>query len=153
MAVDLKQWENIVAACNRCGFCTSYCPTYIATGKEALSPRGRNQAFRALIEGKIKDAAQVRESVDTCLLCGEGAQKRGIEEIRKQIADLNRVESKRVKVALMPACGSQYLRPSVGLATVELMRRLNVDAVIPDALCCGLPAASYGVLERVQFVA
>ena len=36
-----------MAACNRCGFCTSYCPTYNASGNEAHSPRGRNQLVRA----------------------------------------------------------------------------------------------------------
>ena len=40
--------------CNRCGFCTSFCPTYLATGDETLSPRGRNQAFRALLEGIVQ---------------------------------------------------------------------------------------------------
>ena len=33
---------------------------------------GRNyQLFRALLEGNVKDPAQLRESIDSCLLCGE----------------------------------------------------------------------------------
>jgi glycolate oxidase iron-sulfur subunit len=68
---DLMKYEEVVAACNRCGFCTSYCPTYKATGNESLSPRGRNQLVRALIEGKVWDASQAKESIETCLLCGE----------------------------------------------------------------------------------
>src|SRR5882672_5767277 len=67
----LKKSEEAVAACNRCGFCTSYCPTYNATGNEAQSPRGRNQTVRALIEGGIKNPAEAKEIIDTCLLCGE----------------------------------------------------------------------------------
>ena len=35
--------------CNRCGFCTSFCPTYLATGDESLSPRGHTQAWRAFL--------------------------------------------------------------------------------------------------------
>lgn len=70
-AAFLKKLEDTVAACNRCGYCTSYCPTYLATGSEAQSPRGRNQAFRALLEGKIKDPSEIKDIVDTCLLCGE----------------------------------------------------------------------------------
>src|SRR5690242_15648202 len=68
---EIKKFEETVAACNRCGFCTSYCPTYNATGNETFSPRGRNQMFRALIEGKIKDVGEAASSIDTCLLCGE----------------------------------------------------------------------------------
>jgi glycolate oxidase iron-sulfur subunit len=56
--------------CNRCGFCTSFCPTYLATGDEGLSPRGRNQAFRALLEGRLKDPAEAERAFSTCLLCG-----------------------------------------------------------------------------------
>jgi glycolate oxidase iron-sulfur subunit len=57
-----------VMHCNRCGFCTSFCPTYLATGEEGLSPRGRNQTWRALMEGRL-DAEDARRSFDTCLLC------------------------------------------------------------------------------------
>ncbi|HRY29571.1 MAG TPA: (Fe-S)-binding protein [Elusimicrobiota bacterium] len=56
--------------CNRCGFCTSFCPTYLATGDEGRSPRGRNQTFRALLEGRLKDPVQGGDLFDTCLLCG-----------------------------------------------------------------------------------
>ncbi len=67
----LKKYEEVAAACNRCGYCTSFCPTYLATGSEAQSPRGRVQTFRSLIEGKLKDPSQALDIVDTCLLCGE----------------------------------------------------------------------------------
>src|SRR5690349_5614297 len=56
--------------CNRCGFCTSFCPTYLATGDEALSPRGRNQALRAHFEGRLASPAEASRSFDTCLQCG-----------------------------------------------------------------------------------
>lgn len=58
-----------VLHCNRCGFCTSFCPTYLATGEESLSPRGRNQTWRALMEGRL-DPADGKRAFDTCLLCG-----------------------------------------------------------------------------------
>ena len=56
--------------CNRCGFCTSACPTYLATGDETLSPRGRNQSLRAFYEGWLKDPADASRAFDTCLQCG-----------------------------------------------------------------------------------
>lgn len=58
-----------VMHCNRCGFCTSFCPTYLATGDEGLSPRGRNQTWRALLEGRL-NPADGKRSFDSCLLCG-----------------------------------------------------------------------------------
>ncbi|OGR83516.1 MAG: hypothetical protein A2901_00220 [Elusimicrobia bacterium RIFCSPLOWO2_01_FULL_54_10] len=65
----LKREYDAAVRCNRCGFCETVCPTYTATGKETLSPRGRNQAFRNILEGKLGDAAAARDIFSTCLTC------------------------------------------------------------------------------------
>lgn len=65
---ESRSYEDVMH-CNRCGFCTSFCPTYLATGDEGLSPRGRNQTWRALMEGRM-DPADGKRSIDSCLLCG-----------------------------------------------------------------------------------
>ena len=258
----LKKFEDAVASCNRCGFCTSYCPTYNATGNEAHSPRGRNQLLRALLEGKVTDPSQMKESFDTCLLCGECtsvcfsevptarlmmearnylnrttgvpwplrfflgvvlprpllfrrllraafiAKNLGLSTALRKMGLLKRISPEldiadgllasapvqflleypvakrsrevtiselshskalkeeklaaarvqanppaRQKVAYMPVCGSQYIRPSIGVATLRLLERMKLELVIPDLLCCGLPAASYGVSDSVRSLA
>lgn len=58
-----------LAACNRCGYCAQVCPTYVVTGRETLTARGRNQLVRLAIEGKLENLEEAREAVDTCLLC------------------------------------------------------------------------------------
>lgn len=63
-----KEYDQAVQ-CNRCGFCETVCPTYVASGKETLSPRGRNQAFRQILEGKILNPAEAEEIFSTCLTC------------------------------------------------------------------------------------
>ncbi|MCG3204477.1 MAG: Lactate utilization protein A [Elusimicrobia bacterium] len=246
----LKKYEELAAACNRCGFCTSYCPTYKTTGNEALSPRGRNQLFRALLEGKVQNSAAAKSSIDTCLLCGEctsvcfsevptaqlmmtarhylnkeGGAPWGIKFFIEKIlcfpqrlkwvlkfffflkklglpfllrksgllgryfpsaeaadALMDHVSLKflleyssankrfvpkgdptrqspslppfqRTRVAYMPVCGSQYLLPDIGLATLKLFDLLKVDVVIPEALCCGLPASSSGFTSQALHMA
>jgi glycolate oxidase iron-sulfur subunit len=65
----LKKEYDAVVQCNRCGFCETACPTYAATGNETLSPRGRNQAFRQILEGTLKDPRAAAEAFSTCLTC------------------------------------------------------------------------------------
>ncbi len=56
--------------CVHCGFCLQACPTYLVTGDEADSPRGRIVLMRALERGEIAatDTALV-EHLDACLGC------------------------------------------------------------------------------------
>jgi glycolate oxidase iron-sulfur subunit len=255
----LKRVEEAVVACNRCGFCTSYCPTYLATGSESHSPRGRNIMFRAMLEGKTQDLTEATQAVDTCLLCGECThvcfsqvptaelmvqaramimkrkalpwaikiffrhilpfphrlsrllkaaflgkrlgiawmlQKTGLlqrlspplaaaEQLALQVplrflldyrearekqtpsffetemallkAEMNKEKPVRKKevatVAYFPVCGSQYIRPSIGLSTLFLFDHLKLKHVIPDVLCCGLPAGTSGALDSARAIA
>ena len=60
---------DAASQCSRCGYCEQSCPTYVATGRETLSPRGRNQIVRHLIEGTFKDPLAAEEALSSCLLC------------------------------------------------------------------------------------
>ena len=62
-----------VCFCNRCGMCAPVCPAYEQQPQESNSPRGRNQALRAVLERKIKPASlrkQLQELLVSCTLCG-----------------------------------------------------------------------------------
>ena len=61
--------ENKSLACIHCGLCLSSCPTYLETGNENDSPRGRIYLMRAVQDGRLplEDAA-VRH-IDLCLGC------------------------------------------------------------------------------------
>ena len=56
--------------CVHCGFCLQACPTYLATGDEADSPRGRIVLMRALERGEIAPTdAGLLQHLDACLGC------------------------------------------------------------------------------------
>ena len=84
--------------CVHCGFCLPACPTYLATGDESDSPRGRIMLMRALERGEIpaNDPALV-EHLDACLgcrgcepVCPSGvAYGRGLETARETLARAN----------------------------------------------------------------
>src|SRR5689334_1345245 len=55
--------------CVHCGLCLSSCPTYVETGNENDSPRGRIYLWRAVTDGRAELTEQVRRHLDLCLEC------------------------------------------------------------------------------------
>ncbi|MBM3956671.1 MAG: 4Fe-4S dicluster domain-containing protein, partial [Gemmatimonadetes bacterium] len=55
--------------CVHCGFCLAVCPTYLETGLEAESPRGRLALMKAVNEGRLRLTAAVVGHWDLCLQC------------------------------------------------------------------------------------
>jgi glycolate oxidase iron-sulfur subunit len=82
--------------CVHCGFCLQACPTYLATGDEADSPRGRIVLMRALERGEIAPTdAALLQHLDACLgcrgcepVCPSGVgYGRGLEAARVMLAE------------------------------------------------------------------
>ncbi len=95
-------------ACVHCGFCLQACPTFLATGDEADSPRGRIELMRALERGELtaSDPA-LAYHLDRCLgcrgcepVCPSGVQYGiGLEAARQRIAEARGV-SRLARLAL-----------------------------------------------------
>jgi glycolate oxidase iron-sulfur subunit len=56
-------------ACIHCGLCLSSCPTYLETGNENDSPRGRIYLMRAIQDGRVALADASVRHIDLCLGC------------------------------------------------------------------------------------
>lgn len=62
--------EQELMACVHCGLCLNACPTYLETGSEADSPRGRIVLMRGLHEGRLSPSdPDVVRHLDLCLGC------------------------------------------------------------------------------------
>ncbi len=55
--------------CVHCGFCLQACPTYLETGLETESPRGRIALMKAVNEGRIGMTDSVVRHWDLCIQC------------------------------------------------------------------------------------
>jgi glycolate oxidase iron-sulfur subunit len=86
-------------ACVHCGFCLTACPTYLATGDESSSPRGRIVLMRALERGELDPGDDaLRQHLGECLgcrgcepACPSGVEYgRGLEAARERLARATR---------------------------------------------------------------
>lgn len=73
--------ERKSLACIHCGLCLSSCPTYLETGNENDSPRGRIYLMRAVQAGRIPLKGPAVRHLDLCLGCRacEAACPSGVE--------------------------------------------------------------------------
>ncbi len=65
---DIPSAEDL-RNCIHCGFCLPTCPTYVATGHELESPRGRLHLIDAVRSGRIDATDRVLGHLDLCLQC------------------------------------------------------------------------------------
>ena len=173
--------ETGTLACIHCGLCLSSCPTYLETGDENQSPRGRIYLMRALQEERLPLEAGSIRALDLCLGCRacEAVCPSGVpygallEHTRDHIETgyrrpwlqrlLRRVAieqvfpyPKRLRLALMPvtmirALGLERWLPGYLRKILALVPRHREDAPLPS-FSAAIAKPSTGTGCRAGFV-
>lgn len=108
--LGVRPLYDSVSYCNRCGLCASVCPSYAQTPQEPFSPRGRNQALRLVLEGKIKTSRvkkQLQDIITSCSLCGRCVRQcPGAVPTVEHVLELQR----RLKYKPLPQTLLRFLR-------------------------------------------
>jgi len=66
----IKELEDQLGVCMRCGMWQAVCPLYAETGREADVARGKLALLEGLVQEMFKDPKGVNERLMRCLLCG-----------------------------------------------------------------------------------
>jgi glycerol-3-phosphate dehydrogenase subunit C len=54
------------------------------------------------------------------------------------------------KVALFSSCLVNYQATDIGKATVQVLEKNNVEVVVPEQRCCGMPSFDVGDIDAIQ---
>ena len=66
----LKQYEEKIYSCMRCGFCRSTCPILLKRDmEETFSPRGRILLIRGLMSNELDPSTRLVEKIYSCTTC------------------------------------------------------------------------------------
>ena len=70
LAALVRELEDQIVVCMRCGMCQAVCPVFAETGREADVARGKLALLDGLVQEMFKDAGGVQDRMMRCLLCG-----------------------------------------------------------------------------------
>lgn len=73
LALLLREVEDQLVVCMRCGMCQSVCPLFAETGRESDVARGKLALLDGLMQEMFRDPAGVSDRLNRCLLCGSCA--------------------------------------------------------------------------------
>ncbi|GAB6190874.1 (Fe-S)-binding protein [Desulfocastanea catecholica] len=72
---SLKDFEQVIRECVKCGVCQAHCPTYQVTKKEGAVARGKIALAAALLDGETGLEERLQQDMSMCLMCGSCVSK------------------------------------------------------------------------------
>ncbi len=122
-----------LSRCVHCGLCLMHCPTFVATGLETESPRGRLYLIRAADEGRIPISDGFVGHMELCLQC------RNCESVCPSGVPFGRI---------MEAARSQILTQGKGPARPRLLRTAITRALFLHKSVLGAVAGAMRLYQR-----
>jgi glycolate oxidase iron-sulfur subunit len=156
LATTLAREEEKILACVHCGLCLEACPTYVATGDENDSPRGRIYLMRAVKEQRLAvDSLAFENHIDRCLGCRacEAACPSGVQYgqlLEAARADINASQTKPAGVyrLLYFALRHVWTRPKRLQAAFALARLVRDSGLATVLLRTGI---ARGISDQFEF--
>lgn len=67
----LKDFENDLNKCSKCGLCESACPLFKINPNDCVASKGKFIMLHGVTKGDLKLSKNINKYIDTCLKCGK----------------------------------------------------------------------------------
>ena len=144
--------EDELYRCVHCGFCLQACPTYIETGLETESPRGRIALMKAVNEGRIGITPGVVRHWDMCIQCRacEVACPSGVNYGRLIESTMSQVERGRrtgMLARIVPAVMENRRRLGLVVGALSVYQRSGLQSLMRKSRALRLLPGNLAELE------
>ena len=144
--------EDELYRCVHCGFCLQACPTYLETGLETESPRGRIALMKAVNEGRIGITPGVVRHWDMCIQCRacEVACPSGVNYGRLIESTMSQVERGRrsgMLAKVVPAVMENRRRLGLVVGALSVYQRSGLQSLMRKSRALRLLPGNLAELE------
>ncbi len=67
--LEISEFKEELDKCVNCGLCQSVCPTFLSTGHEGKTARGKIVLLQKMLEGSLDPSESIADWFDDCLAC------------------------------------------------------------------------------------
>ena len=136
---DAKIDPKLLEACIHCGLCLPACPTYLATGRESESPRGRIYLMKLYQENELPLDARMAEHIDSCLgcmgcqtACPSGVQyEKMLTQMRPQLLPFRNKKARRLMALAFTSILPDYPRLRVLGNLLRIYQQTKLNKFLP----------------------
>ena len=153
--------REIISCCLLCTNCTQNCAARVPIDEVIIAGRSalREKAGVDLKTAVMGKMLSQRKLTGILSKAGSIAQKVGIATKDVPVlagktfekyyqGTVPAVGETRVRVAYFVGCGTNFMWPDTGVATVKVLTHNGIEVVIPQGqVCCGIPSMAEGDLE------
>jgi FAD/FMN-containing dehydrogenase/Fe-S oxidoreductase len=159
--------RRVMAQCVNCGSCHLECPSNVNIPKLAMEAKAQyvaryGAAWSEWLTAQVEPAARLTHPLDpvaaplwrhppaarlAARCFGLAPQRQMIRFDRRPLATRlpTLIEGNGPRVLYYAGCYAAYIRPALGEAAVEVLRRMGCRVHLPRQFCCGLPQLSKGM--------
>lgn len=155
---ELKPTKRVaekIFECTLCGNCSRECPAGVDTIKIFLE--AREELLKSYFNPTKRVAFNILENPTVLSFLSNGASMvpgLTLPTRLKKTKPVNmRVGKPKMKVAFFGGCLINYFLQDIKDSTIEVLRKNDIETVLPQEKCCGLPLYFSGAVERAADLA